>query len=143
MSMSNRTILVIDDEIEQRILIRNILHLDAYRVLEAADYDVALAVQREHLGEIDLLLIDLLLPGLDGFQVIEQVRSDPQWRRIPIVVLNDFQVDTLTTLHYRNEVNAVLNRGAFHRDELLRRIHELVAQFTKVQPVGAGGASDE
>jgi len=67
--MSQRTILVVDDETSQRSLMRSILHLEAYAVLEAADYDGALDVQRGHLGEIDVLLIDLSLPGRNGFEV--------------------------------------------------------------------------
>ncbi len=69
MSMSSRTILVVDDEAAQRDLIRGILHLEAYTVLEAADYDEALAVQQRHLGEIDVLLSDLSLPGRNGYDL--------------------------------------------------------------------------
>jgi DNA-binding response OmpR family regulator len=71
MSMSNTTILVIDDEAEQRELVRGILRREAYRMLEASDYDDALAVQRTHLGEIDLVLIDLRLPGGNGYDLSE------------------------------------------------------------------------
>ena len=69
MSMSNRTILVVDDEAAQRDLMRRILHLDAYTVLEASDYDDAQAIQKRHLGEIDLLLIDVSLPGGNGYDL--------------------------------------------------------------------------
>jgi DNA-binding NtrC family response regulator len=69
MSMSNRTILVVDDETPQRDLMRSILHLEAYSVLEASDYDDVLNVQAEHLGEIDLVLIDLRLPGGHGYDL--------------------------------------------------------------------------
>src|ERR1700683_181673 len=69
MSMSNRTILVIDDEPEQRALVRKILRPEAYTVLEASDYDDALAVQKTHFGEIDLVLLDLRLPGGHGYDL--------------------------------------------------------------------------
>jgi len=69
MSMTQRTVLVVDDEKSQRDLIRDILRLEAYAVLEAADYEEALAVQGRHLGEIDLLLIDLSLPGRNGYEL--------------------------------------------------------------------------
>jgi DNA-binding response OmpR family regulator len=73
MSMSNRTILVVDDEAEQRDLIRRILYLEAYTVLEASDYDDALAVQANHLGETDLLLIDVSLPGGNGYDLAKDL----------------------------------------------------------------------
>lgn len=69
MSMSQRTILIVDDEAAQRDLMRGILQLEAYAVLEASDYDDALAVQQRHLGEIDLLLLDLSLPGGNGYDL--------------------------------------------------------------------------
>lgn len=75
MSMSNRTVLVVDDEAAQRRLIREILNTQAYTVLEAADYDDALAVQRKHLGAIDLLLIDLSLPGGSGYDLSKTLLS--------------------------------------------------------------------
>jgi DNA-binding response OmpR family regulator len=69
MAMSNKTILVVDDEAAQRRLIREILKTQAYTVLEAADYDDALAVQMRHPGAVDLLLIDLSLPGGSGYDL--------------------------------------------------------------------------
>lgn len=69
MSMSQRTILVVDDETTQRTLIRRILHQEAYAVLEASDYEGALAVQSAHPDEVDLLLIDLRLPGGNGYDL--------------------------------------------------------------------------
>jgi DNA-binding response OmpR family regulator len=71
MSTSNKTILVIDDEAEQRELVRIVLRREAYSMLEASDYDDALAVQKTHLGEIDLVLIDLRLPGGNGYDLSE------------------------------------------------------------------------
>jgi DNA-binding response OmpR family regulator len=69
MSMSNRTILVIDDEPEQRDLVRTMLRHDAYAILEASNYDEGLAVQNAHLGVIDLVLIDVSLPGRNGYDL--------------------------------------------------------------------------
>jgi CheY-like chemotaxis protein len=64
-----RTILVVDDEAEQRDFMRRVLQLGAYTVLEASDYAEALAVQRGHLGEIDLVVTDVSLPGGNGYQL--------------------------------------------------------------------------
>jgi len=69
MSMSNRTILVVDDEAAQRDWMRKILRTEGYTVLECPDYADALAIQQKHLGEIDLLVIDLSLPGGNGYDL--------------------------------------------------------------------------
>ena len=68
MSTSTKTILVVDDEKTQRDLMRQILRPE-YTVLEASDFADALAVQKKHLGEIDLLLIDVRLPGGNGYDL--------------------------------------------------------------------------
>jgi CheY-like chemotaxis protein len=72
---SQRTILVVDDEASQRDLMHSILQLESYAVLVAADCDEALAVQSGHLGEIDLLLIDLSLPGRNGYDLSNALRA--------------------------------------------------------------------
>jgi DNA-binding response OmpR family regulator len=69
MSMSNKTILVIDDEPEQRDLVRTMLRHEAYSILEASDYDEGLSVQNSHRGAIDLVLIDVSLPGRNGYEL--------------------------------------------------------------------------
>jgi len=75
MSLSNPTILLVDDEERQRDFMRRSLLRGGYTVLEASDYDAALAVHEKHLGEIDLLLIDLSLPGGSGYDLSNALRS--------------------------------------------------------------------
>lgn len=67
--MGNGTILVVDDEAEQRASMRDTLQLGGFGVLDAADYDEALAIQSRHLGEIVLILGDLRLPGGNAYDL--------------------------------------------------------------------------
>jgi two-component system cell cycle sensor histidine kinase/response regulator CckA len=69
MSAKKKTVLVIDDEADQREQMRGTLQRESYTVLEAADYKDALAAQQRHRGEIDLVLIDLALPGGSGYEL--------------------------------------------------------------------------
>jgi DNA-binding response OmpR family regulator len=62
-------VLVVDDEAAQREFMRGILQHESFGVLEAADFQEALAVQRNHPGEIQLLVIDLRLPGGNGYDL--------------------------------------------------------------------------
>ena len=71
----NRTILVVDDEAGQRNLMRNTLQTEGYTVLESCDYDEALAVHGNHRGHIDLLLVDLSLPGGNGYELSRAILS--------------------------------------------------------------------
>jgi two-component system cell cycle response regulator DivK len=80
-----RRILVVEDNALNLELVRDILTAEGYEVLEAADgpTGVAIAVV-EH---PELILMDLQLPGLDGFQATQQIRADPVLRDVPIVAV--------------------------------------------------------
>ena len=69
------TILVVEDDDQVRTFIRTLLTNDGYRVLEARTGGEGLAVAEEHLSEIDLLLSDMLLPELSGFDLAKQLRA--------------------------------------------------------------------
>lgn len=71
----SKTILLVDDEPELRAVARRILERQGYRVLEAEDAHEALAVAIRHGATIDLVLADLLLPGLDGRACVERLRT--------------------------------------------------------------------
>lgn len=71
------TVLVVDDERDLRLLARTILEPAGYHIIEAADGAEALQVLVERSHEIDVVLLDLVMPVLDGFEVLEWLRSNP------------------------------------------------------------------
>ena len=78
-------ILIADDRASSRELLRTVLQRAGYEVLEAEDGEQALAQAR--VGNPDLVLLDLQMPGLDGFGVLAELRGDPRFRDLPIVAL--------------------------------------------------------
>jgi CheY-like chemotaxis protein len=78
------TILVCDDDPSLRELVRAVLG-PRYRFVEAADGIEALAVAREERPA--LIVLDVMLPGLSGIEVLEELRTDEELRRIPVVVI--------------------------------------------------------
>src|SRR3954471_4390076 len=88
MSMDNHgptRVLVIDDEAPIRLLCRVNLEAEGMQVLEAADGPTGLECAREALP--DVILLDVMMPGLDGWQVAERLLDDEATRSIPIVFL--------------------------------------------------------
>jgi DNA-binding response OmpR family regulator len=78
-------ILIAEDSSTVRRLVAARLAADGYEVVEAADGEEALlAAQREH---PDLLVLDKVMPKLDGFEVVRALRDDPKTRGVPIVML--------------------------------------------------------
>lgn len=80
-----RSVLVVDDEDHLRRLLCDLLEREGYRTIEARDGAEAIARVDQH--NPDLVLLDLNLPGLDGYGVLAQLRSRPDTRQLPVVVL--------------------------------------------------------
>jgi two-component system, OmpR family, alkaline phosphatase synthesis response regulator PhoP len=83
--MANESILVVEDEDDIRELLRYNLAKEGYRVVWAASGEEALKAIRASLP--DLVLLDLMLPGLDGLDVCRSLKQDPHTRNLPIVML--------------------------------------------------------
>ena len=82
--MSDITVLVVDDEARMRKLIKDFLMKKGYGILEAADGEEALNVYEENRNKIKLILLDVMMPKLDGWSVLRQIRQDS---KVPIIML--------------------------------------------------------
>jgi two-component system, OmpR family, alkaline phosphatase synthesis response regulator PhoP len=83
--MANESILVVEDEDDIRELLRYNLGKEGYRVFLAASGEEALKAVRGSCP--DLVLLDLMLPGLDGLEVCRSLKQDPHTRNLPIIML--------------------------------------------------------
>lgn len=80
-------ILIVEDDKFLRDLIVQKLHKEGFAVLEAIDGENGIKVTKEK--KPDLILLDLILPGLDGFEVMKILKSDPATSQVPIIVLSN------------------------------------------------------
>jgi CheY-like chemotaxis protein len=80
------SLLVVDDEDVVRTVLRLILVRAGYEVSEAENGEDALLKVREE--KPDLMILDVMMPGMDGFAVCEQIRSDPETADLPIIMLS-------------------------------------------------------
>lgn len=83
-SATSATVLVVDDEPRAQNLLRNLLEVAGYRVICAANGPEALAAAR-HLP--DVVLLDLMMPGMDGYEVCRRLRADPALAAMPVIML--------------------------------------------------------
>ena len=81
-SAANTTghILVVDDEAKNRELLRDVLEVKGHRVTEAENGERALELAQE---EPDVILLDVMMPGLDGYEVCKRLKSNPRTAPIP------------------------------------------------------------
>ncbi len=80
----SKCILIVDDESRMRKLIKDFLTAKGYSILEAGDGEKALQVFEENSEKIDLILLDVMMPKLDGWSVLRQIR---QTSKVPIIML--------------------------------------------------------
>ena len=80
----NNSILVVDDESRMRKLIKDFLAAKGYNIIEAEDGEKALQIFEENQSKIDLILLDVMMPKLDGWSVLRQIR---QTSKVPIIML--------------------------------------------------------
>lgn len=137
------TIVVVDDNEPNRAVIRFLFEPPDYRVLEAADGLTGLELIRAE--QPDCVLLDLAMPGLNGFQVLDRLRAEPRTREIPVLVLTASEestgameralkagaVDYLTKPISPGRVAARV-RGAIERRRLVQEMQELRGTFTSM-----------
>ena len=82
--MSDICVLVVDDESRMRKLVKDFLMQKQYKVLEASDGEEALKVFEENKNKINIILLDVMMPKLDGWSVLRQIR---QTSKVPIIML--------------------------------------------------------
>lgn len=86
--MSQKTVLLADDYDDARMILRRLLEMEGCRVFEAADGLEAVEIAGRHSAEIDLILMDLSMPGLDGYEATRRILASEQTRHIPVVALS-------------------------------------------------------
>ncbi len=80
-----KTLLIADDDPDLRLLLQTTLEDPAYRILEASDGESALRLIRQE--QPDVVILDRMMPKLDGLEVAQAVLADPAIRHIPLILL--------------------------------------------------------
>jgi CheY-like chemotaxis protein len=93
-------------------------------VVEAENGRVAL--ERLEASAPSLVLLDLMMPEMDGFQFLEALRAQAAWRSIPVVVVTAKDLTVEDRVRLTGHVEAVLHKGAYDREALLRTVRDLV-----------------
>jgi len=118
-------VLVVDDDEGLRELIRRILEREGYRVVEAENGRAALARIRE--APPGVILLDLMMPEMDGFEFVAEFRTQEAWRGIPIIVITAKDLTPEDHQRLTGYVERILQKGVESREALLHEVRELVA----------------
>jgi CheY-like chemotaxis protein len=124
---SAATILVVEDDLSTREMLRRLLEREGWQVVEADNGEVALGRVAER--RPDLILLDLMMPKMDGFEVISALRSTALWRSIPIIVLTAMDLSATDRLRLNGYVEKVLQKGSYDHELLLGDVRALVLSY--------------
>jgi hypothetical protein len=129
---ASTSVLVVEDDAATRELLRTSLEKDGISVVEACNGMEA--IRKLATIRPALILLDLMMPEMDGFQFTREVRSRPEWSEIPIIVMTakDIAADDRSQLDGR--VSRILQKGACGREELLAEISSRIARATRPVP---------
>lgn len=125
------SILVVEDHDDTRQMVRRALEKEGWKVAEASDGRVGLAKLKE--SQPDLILLDLMMPGMDGFQFMTEMRKNIAWQRIPVIVVTAKSLTAADRQHLNGYVERILQKGAYNREALLREVRDLVVSYVRHQ----------
>ena len=117
-------VLLVDDDAAARALMRDILEKEGWKVSEAENGRVALeCMERERPS---LILLDLMMPEMDGFEFAARVRRHPEWRSIPIVVVTAHDLTGEERRRLNGYVETILQKDGDSREALLHQLRDLL-----------------
>ena len=118
-------VLVVDDHPPARLLLRRVLQsLGEYEIIEAADGHEAL--EKAFTEHPDLIILDLMMPGLDGFAVLEALKNNPQTAGTPVIVVTAKTLTPEEQERLRGQIERLMQKGEFLSDEFMEEIRTLL-----------------
>jgi signal transduction histidine kinase/CheY-like chemotaxis protein len=121
----DRSVLVVEDEASSREMLRRMLEREGWEVDEAENGRVALERVAERPPA--LILLDLMMPEVDGFGFLEALRAMPEHRETPVIVLTAKDLTEEDCRQLEGSVSRVLQKGAWSRDQLLEELSRQIA----------------
>jgi signal transduction histidine kinase/CheY-like chemotaxis protein len=119
-----RHLLLVDDDDAMRQWMRSALEQDKWEVVEAENGRVALTRLEE--AQPDVIILDLMMPEMDGFEFLVEMRSRAAWRDIPVLIVTAKDLTAEDHARLDGDVARVLLKGAPELDELLREVSRVL-----------------
>jgi signal transduction histidine kinase/CheY-like chemotaxis protein/HAMP domain-containing protein len=122
------SVLIVDDDAGTRQMLRRMLAKQGWQVREASSGQACLT-------ELDrarptVMLLDLMMPGMDGFETLERVRREARWRDLPVVVVTAKDLTREEAARLTQQAQHVFQKGAYKRSELISTVDVMIAERT-------------
>tara|TARA_B100001179_G_scaffold216400_1_gene187399 strand:- start:1216 stop:2202 length:987 start_codon:yes stop_codon:yes gene_type:complete len=123
-----KRVLVVEDDLATREIIRRIIERDHW-ILDEAENGI-IGLQQVSQNPPDLILLDLMMPEMDGFEFIEHLRQNPDWKSIPTVVLTAKELTAQDRQRLSGSVESIIQKGSYTGEELLKEVRNLIGVYT-------------
>jgi signal transduction histidine kinase/DNA-binding response OmpR family regulator/transcriptional regulator with GAF, ATPase, and Fis domain len=117
-------VLIVEDDTNTRKMMRTRLEKQGWPVSEAENGRIALERMAEKLP--GLILLDLMMPEMDGFQFVDQLRKNQRWRDIPVIIVTAKDLTELDRQRLNGYVEGVLQKGDYNSEQLLHEVCSMV-----------------
>jgi PAS domain S-box-containing protein len=121
-------ILLVEDDFSSRQILKDLLEAEGWSVVEAENGLVAL--EKLATTQPMMILLDLMMPEMDGFEMITELQKREDWRAIPIVAITAKNISSQDQIKLKGSVEQVLQKGAYSCEELLIKVRDLMTKHS-------------
>jgi CheY-like chemotaxis protein len=125
-------ILVVDDDADARKLARLVLENEGYTVIEAENGYLGLMRVAERIPSV--ILLDLLMPNMNGHEFLYELELNERWANIPVIALTAMELDENETRSLENRVEMIIQKGAYSIDQVLSAVRDILGETQQIVP---------
>ena len=122
---ASTTALVVEDDAISKEMVRRMLESAGWIVVEA--HNGREALERLADSQPGIVLLDLMMPEMDGFEFLSEMHAHKEWSSIPVIVVTAKDLTAVDRARLNGHVSRVLQKGKYGRDELLEHVSQLVS----------------
>ena len=123
--MAGKKVLIVEDEQDIRELYAEILREAAYEVTEAWDGEVGLKSALS--GKFDMILLDIMLPKVDGLHILKEIKKKPELSKIPIILLTNLGADAVIKEAFTLGTEAYVIKSEYTPDQVVNEVNKVFA----------------
>ncbi|MEO0705295.1 MAG: response regulator [Cyanobacteria bacterium J06649_5] len=136
---ANDWLMLVEDNAANREMTRRQLQLSGWQVMEAENGRIALDQLEEQRPSV--ILLDLMMPEMDGFEFLQHLRQRPEWRSIPVIVLTAKDLTQADRQRLKGQIQQLHQKGTYSRQTLVDEIQDLLSLYPRTdQPAGKSDA---
>lgn len=122
--MSKKKILIVEDESTLRKTMGEFLEMEGFNSVSASDGEMAVEIAKKEIP--DLIILDIILPKKDGFEVLDELKSDKKLENIPIILLSNLETAEHIQRAFEKGVTTYLVKSDYKLEDVVKKIKEML-----------------